>query len=319
MIQDFHLKNISVVETEEFDFKLDSHFKGFFIGSCFSANLFKKFKSLYLNVKDSPFGNIYNPVSLGKSLNTLLNKKEYTEADLINIDGLYHSFDFYSKLGEGDKKDYLNKINTNILESSNFLLESNLLTITLGTAFVYEMGNSVVNNCHKLHSSNFIRRELSIDEIIGALREPLKKLLELNSNINIVITLSPVRHLRDSASENSYSKALLRVAIEKIADELNINYFPSYEILLDELRDYRWYNRDLSHPTETAVDYITERFLDSCKSRELNSYLKRANKIKDLTNHKILNIKSESAEKFIIKRESSINQFKKDYPHIVFN
>lgn len=317
MIDNFHLSNITAVPENKYPFTITPGSKTFFIGSCFSENLYNKFDSLYLNSNLSPFGNVYNPVSIGNSLDILINNRHMAEEDIFNVDGLYQNFNFYSKLGKTDRKEYLNCINDSITKYGKLLLESDLIIITLGTAWVYEKDGKVVNNCHKLPKSSFTRRLLTVSEITESLTEAISTLKSKNKKLNCVITLSPVRHLRDNPSENSLSKSLLRVGIEETLKNTGSHYFPSYEIVLDELRDYRWYNSDLVHPNDEAVNYITERFIRSCASPELTEYLKRVDKVNNLINHKIINPETESSGKFIAKRTRSIEMLKKEYPELI--
>lgn len=309
----FYEESITPVNVKNSPFKLKTSSKSFFIGSCFSTNLFNKFESLHLNVENSPFGNIYNPLSIAQSLGRLLENRQVTTDECFIVDGLYQHFDFHSTYGLTDKKEYTEFLNNSIDEARTNLLSSDLLIITLGTAFIYEQNNKVVNNCHKLHKDQFLRRALTTDEITNALVPILKEIKSINNKIEIVLTLSPVRHLRDDPTENSYSKALLRVAIEQIASQLAIFYFPSYEILLDELRDYRWYDKSLNHPNHRTIEYIISKFINSTADNELKEYIKRAEKLNQLINHKIININSDSTKKFLIKREKTVNQMQKDY------
>lgn len=314
MSRDFHKNNISIVNFKSMPFELNVETRSFFIGSCFSSNLYSRFQELYLNSNISPFGNIYNPISLCNALDRVISNKSITEEECFINDGLYQHFDFYTKLGKPDSGLYVEYINNSISNAHKELLSADLLIITLGTSWVYEINGKVVNNCHRLPKETFKRRLLTIDEITSKLISVLKKLQKKNNKVNIVLTLSPVRHLRDSFEENSLSKAILRVAISNVLKSIKGIYFPSYEIVMDELRDYRWFNDDLAHPTAKAVDYITGRFIESSASDEFISYLKRVEKVNSLINHKINNPYSDSSKNFIIKREKVVKQFIKDFP-----
>lgn len=316
MINKFYQDNVTIVPIEDSPFKLNLRSKSFFLGSCFSTNLFNKYSDLHLNTINSPFGNIYNPVSIRNSLKIILDKKLLEKDQCLNIDGLYQHFDFHSKSGKKDIDTYIKENNELITESHNFLLDSNMLILTLGTSFIFEKDNRVVNNCHKLNKELFTRRSLSVDEITNNLIPILQEIKKLNNKINIVITLSPIRHLRDDPTENSLSKATLRVAIDKITRTVSAYYFPSYEILLDELRDYRWYDKSLNHPNKEAVDYITNRFIDVTSCDELKDYIKRITKINQMINHKVINEDSLTSKKFIQKREIKLKQIQKDYYYL---
>ncbi len=317
MENNFYQNNITIVPVPDTPFKIKTQNSSFFIGSCFAENLYKMFDKLHLNSFISPFGNIYNPKSLGNSLTRLIETKLIRDSECIKIDGIYQHFDFHSKTGSKSLPGFVENTNRLITKSSKELLDCDLLIITLGTAYVFEKEDRVVNNCHKLPKDSFIRRVLTVDEITESLFKPLKKLKALNAKLNIVLTLSPVRHLRDNPSENSYSKAILRVAIEELLQKTNAYYFPSYEILLDELRDYRWYDDSLTHPNRSAVEYIMNRFLEVSETDSLKDYIKRVTKLNTMLNHRIINIDSESTNKFILKTQRTLEMIKKEYKYLI--
>lgn len=313
MNNNFYKNIVTFIPVKETVFKLKPHSTSFFIGSCFATNLCNKFKDLYLNSTNSPFGNIYNPSSLGSALFRIIDLKLIKKEECIKVDGLYQHFAFHSKCGDKNLELYTNNVNNTILKANKALLESELLIITLGSAYVFVKDDIIVNNCHKLPKEKFTRRALTINEIVESILPPLKKLKEINSKVNIVITLSPIRHLRDNPEENSFSKALLRVAIEEIITAIPSYYFPSYEILLDELRDYRWYDKSLNHPNNEAIDYITSKFIDASAGEDLKIYIKRVEKLILMLNHKIINYDRESSVAFIKKRDTILKQLQKDY------
>lgn len=286
----------------------------YFIGSCFSTNLFNNLNDLYLNCHEAPFGNVYNPGSISKCLDRVINNKKVDKEDIIYINNLYQHHDFHSTLGKEDEEKYISNINCELESSYNFLKSSNILVLTLGTAYVYKKNGVIVNNCHKLPKSEFTRELLPIDEIVHSLDKTITNIKKINSNIEIVITLSPVRHLRDSFQKNSLSKSILRVSIYELKKLHKLYYFPSYEILLDELRDYRWYSSDLIHPSKMAIDYIMEKFTNTCGSNSFLNYKNDAEKIKSLLGHKIINPGSETSIKFKETRKRKIDEFIKRYP-----
>lgn len=288
----------------------------FFMGSCFANNLYSRFNNYRLDVLPSPFGNIYNPLSLAKLLTRLLERRDVEENELIYSNGLYQHLDFHSTAGRTTPKEYLDNINPILQKAADFITKADWIVITLGTAFIYEKDEVVVNNCHKLPKNEFNRRAIDIDETIETLGSVFEQLKKRNPSIRTVLTLSPVRHLRDDATENSLSKALLRVIIDKLTTSPQTYYFPSYEILLDELRDYRWYDSSLTHPTEQAVDYIMEKFYLSYGSEEFNLFRKDAEKVLNMLNHKILKPDSDEAIKFLDRRERALRLFKNSYPEI---
>lgn len=293
---------------------LEPESKIYFIGSCFSTNLYNNLKDIYLNCHEAPFGNVYNPGSISKCLDRVIKIKKVDKEDTIYINNLYQHHDFHSTLGKEDGGKYISNINNELESSYNFLKSSNLIILTLGTAYVFKKDGEIVNNCHKLSKSNFTRELLTIDEIVTNLDKTFTNIKELNPDIEIIVTLSPVRHLRDSFQENSLSKSILRVSIDELQKMHKLHYFPSYEILLDELRDYRWYSSDLAHPSKIAVDYIMDKFCSTCGSDSFSNYKNDAIKIKSLIGHKIINPESETSIKFIESKKRKIDEFKRRYP-----
>lgn len=295
---------------------LEPESKLYFIGSCFSSNLYSALSKLYLNCHESPFGNVYNPASISKCINRVINMEKISNSEPIYINNLYQHHDFHSKIGNTNKNEYIANINKDLQNSYSFLSQANFLVITLGTAYAYLKDGQVVNNCHKLPKKEFNRELLSIDEIVRGLDNSIINLKTINPKIEVIITLSPVRHLRDSFEENSLSKSILRVSINELQKKHKIHYFPSYEILLDELRDYRWYSKDLTHPSDMAVEYIIAKFLESCGSSSLKEYCINSNKLNSLLQHKIINPESETSKKFFETRKRKIAEFKKKYPWV---
>ncbi len=312
----FYMNNITTVPEIKTPFKLETKSTSFFIGSCFATNLYNKFDNLLLNSTISPFGNIYNPKSLGNSISRLIKSKKIKPEECFLSGEVYQHFDFHSSLGNPDLKLFVKNINNAIDEASKSLLSADLLVITFGTAFIYEYNGTIINNCHRLNKKNFNRRAMSVTEITDSLLQPLLDIKAINKQLNILFTLSPVRHLRDCPQENSYSKALLRVGIEELCSKIGGFYFPSYEIMMDELRDYRWYDSSLTHPSNSAINYITDRFIESSQSDDLSLYLNRVYKLNSMINHKIMNFDSQESKNYIIKVNNIIEQIKKDYPEV---
>ena len=254
----------TIVEIPKFKWRTGYSKKSVFIGSCFTENIGSKMSELKYNVDINPFGILYNPASVENALLLLLANKRFEKHELILHDGLWHSFSHHGKFSSDDFNDALKIINDRIEFSSNFLKNANFLFITYGTAWIYsyKKTDQVVSNCHKIPASEFTRSKLTIDEIVEQTSMALLKLWNFNPDIKVVFTVSPIRHWKDGAIENQRSKATLLLAIEKIIDECGYErceYFPSYEIAMDELRDYRFYDEDMIHLSNVAVNHIWER------------------------------------------------------------
>jgi hypothetical protein len=288
----------------------------FFIGSCFSEYLYVYLKKHCIHSCTSPFGNTYNPLSVAFTLEMLNQNNVIGEDEVFEHLGLFRHFAFHTKVCMTDKDAYLTAINTRIDSAGAFLRKARVLVITLGTAYayIYRKTGCVVNNCHKLPASEFERRLISKEEIVDTLGKTLKALKKKLPDLFTVITLSPVRHLRDRADENSLSKAVLRCAIEGLLSLPDTWYFPSYEIMLDELRDYRYYADDLCHPSDTAAHYIMERFCESCFTDETRKFIEEIAQLMKAIYHRTVHIETDLYKKFMEKQEKKLSDLKKRYP-----
>ncbi|MBI5542120.1 MAG: GSCFA domain-containing protein [Bacteroidia bacterium] len=259
------------------------------IGSCFAENIGDKLSLAKFNINCNPFGVIYNPVSIQNSFDILEKKRLFTKEDLFFENGLWKSFYHHSKFSDIDLNCTLKTINDNIIFSHEFLKTADYVIITLGTSWIYEFTekNIIVSNCHKTPAVNFKRRLLSIEETINSLNSIVNILKRINSNIKIIFTVSPVRHLKDGHHANTVSKSLLFTALQSIQiNNENIFYFPAYEILMDELRDYRFYADDMIHPSSKAIEYIWEIFSKSYFSTETIELIKEIEDLKRAMQHK---------------------------------
>ena len=226
------------------------------IGSCFSDEIGAQMQQRYLHVTCNPFGTLYNPISIANAINM------DAVPELIEHDGLLHSMAHHGSFSRANREETEQAVRNSIDALQKAMNEASVVIVTFGTAWVYEMNGKVVGNCHKLPESCFSRRRLSVEEIVSA----WKPILERYPDKHWLFTVSPIRHVKDGLHENQISKATLLQAVDKLGD-----YFPSYEIMLDELRDYRFYADDLVHPSSLAVNYIWERFVDTfCTNQTKN-------------------------------------------------
>ena len=235
-------------------------------GSCFTENIASKFLNAGFTIDLNPFGIAYNPASLSHNLNRLFNNNTYTKDDLFKDKNVYHSFSHHSRFSGTDPNEVLKKINSRMEFSSAFLRSANLLIITFGTAYVYRLqsNDEIVSNCHKIPAKFFTYKRLSIEEIVREWSSLINRLREFNPSIRLLFTVSPIRHWKDGAHENQLSKSILLLAVDELLrNHSNCFYFPAYEILLDDLRDYRFYTEDMLHPSSQAVDYIWDIFKES--------------------------------------------------------
>ena len=261
------------------------------MGSCFTENISEKLLQAGFEVHVNPFGIVYNPVSLANGLLDLIRRKIYTETELFLYQEIYHSFSHHSRFSGTDKELVLSKINTTIDEASDFLRQANFLIITFGTATVYRLATSgeVVSNCHKLPAKEFQEERLTVFQIITLWNEIISNLQNLNPKLKILFTVSPIRHWKNGAHANQLNKATLLLALnELIESNTSCYYFPAYELVLDDLRDYRFYAEDLIHPNTQAINYIWEKFGEAYFDRKTVELNKEYEKRQRAMNHRPL-------------------------------
>lgn len=281
---------------------IDYKSKILLLGSCFSENIGDKLGYYKFQTLQNPFGILFQPKAIEKLIVNAINKKEYLESDLIYQNERWHSFDAHSSLSSADKKDILNNLNNAISATKKQLEEASHIIITLGTSWVYRFieSDTIVANCHKIPQKKFLKELLSVDEISEILDAITTLLKSVNKNISVLFTVSPVRHLKDGFIENTQSKAHLIAAIHNIINPReNIFYFPSYEIMMDELRDYRFYAEDMIHPNKTAINYIWDKFITTWFSKESKEVMQEIETIQKGISHKPFNENSEKHQQFL--------------------
>lgn len=311
------------IDISEFPSKMDYSKSMMLLGSCFTENIGQKLIDLKFNVDMNPFGILYNPESIANSLKILLEKRIFTEQDLFSDHGLWNSYSHHSRFSDIDCNAALQKINERIARSNEFLKTADFLIITFGTAWVYELKETgkIVSNCHKVPASEFKRFRLGVHEITEVYRELLEQIWEKNPGIKVIFTVSPIRHWKDGAVENQLSKATLLLAIDQLIrgfGNQRCGYFPSYEIMMDELRDYRFYAEDMLHLSPVATDYIFERFSKVMITSESKEISKKILKLKKSMDHRPVNPKTNEYRDFICLNLSQIDQLSSDFPFIDF-
>ncbi|WP_100612120.1 GSCFA domain-containing protein [Confluentibacter lentus] len=291
------------------------------LGSCFADNMGEKFQYFKFQTTVNPFGIIFNPMSLANIIERSLKQHYYTEKDIFFHNELWHCFDVHSELSNPNKETFLNYLNE-LLDSTNKQLhDSTHIIITLGTSWVYRFVETeqIVANCHKVPQKQFTKELLSVDDITKSLETIVSLINTVNSKVSIIFTVSPVRHIKDGFIENTQSKAHLITAIHSNNQEpATSNYFPSYEIMMDELRDYRFYAEDMLHPNQTAINYIWEKFQQVWISEETIKTMDIVETIQKGLLHKPFNPNSEAHKVFIQKLEAYKLKVQKEHPHIVF-
>jgi len=289
------------------------------IGSCFAENIGRKFQDYRFQILDNPFGVLYNPVSIYNAVKVISDNKNFSQDDLIFAHGEWHSFFHHSDFSNHNPFVCLKSINSKLTEVRKFISSADEIILTYGTAIVYKYKatNEIVSNCHKIAADQFERYRIGMYEAREFIQSTVELLKELNPDLKIILTLSPVRHIKDGPEENQISKAILLLAIHEIVnDDDNIFYFPSYEIVLDDLRDYRFYGEDLIHPSKMAIDYIWGKFADCYFTDKCKILLKEVNKLVRARNHRVRNIHSEENKQFILNQLKLVNRLEKEYPHL---
>ena len=287
------------------------------LGSCFAENIGKKMSDSFFRTDINPFGVLYNPVSVLQSLDLLMSEKQVEEKDLFQHQSLWHSFNHSSLFSDESAELTLEKINNRLNASREFFKSTQILLITFGTAWVFEDVESgkIVANCHKLPANRFRRFRLDFQRIIDEYNPMLRLLKEQIPSLQLIFTVSPIRHWKDGAHENTVSKSTLHLLVDALEKQFDfVHYFPAYEIMMDELRDYRFYDSDMLHPSAVAVNYIWQRFSDTYFSAETQKLKKELEQIRNDLNHRPLHPKSAEYQLFIQHIEKRKAKIKAHYP-----
>ena len=292
------------------------------IGSCFVENIGFYLEKYKFNISINPHGVLYNPISIGNSLQSILDNEQISKKHLFQVNDLWCSLNHHSQFSNSDFQAVLEAINTSTEQAHQQLMEAKVLILTLGSGFAYEFlqQQSIVANCHKIPQKHFKKRLLSVQSIVQQLSKHIENLQKKLPNLQIILSLSPVRHIKDGIIENQRSKATLLLAIHHLIDQFkNVYYFPSYEIILDDLRDYRFYQEDLVHPNGTAIKYVWEYFKRSFFAEKTQELLLEIEKVLLAVGHKPFNPESKKHQQFITSQLNRISQLQSKYPQLDFN
>lgn len=294
--------------------KLGSHILS--AGSCFAQVIGNRLRENKFETFINPFGTIYNPASLFRLIHLSVNKAMPPEDTYVVNNGIHFNYKFHSDFSASNRKDLEAQIAQAITSTHEFLKSAEWVILTLGTAYCYETTNDhtrIVSNCHKMPAKNFRKRILQVEEISHRFEQMLMEIHTLNPQLKFIFTVSPVRHIRDTLIQNSISKAALRVAVELIKENHpeKVHYFPSYEIMTDELRDYRFYKADMIHPSEVAEDHIWKKFVDIYFHKEAIEFLSEWEHIRKALHHKAFRPESMAHQEFIRKTIGNLQQLSK--------
>ena len=309
------------IPVQKSSFPIDYDSKIMLLGSCFVENMGNKFDYFKFQATTNPFGIIFNPVSLKKIIERSVQKNYFSENDIFFHNESWHCFEVHSELSNPDKDTFLESLNDLIRLTNQQLNDSTHIIITLGTSWVYRNieSNEIVANCHKVPQKQFTKELLSINQTEESLQSIISLIHSVNPNCNFIFTVSPVRHIKDGFVENTLSKAHLVAALHFSISQLpSSNYFPAYEIMMDELRDYRFYTEDMLHPNQTAIDYIWIQFFENYISESVFGLMNEIGSIQKGLKHRPFNPNTESHQKFLEATKIKIGKIQEKLQHIHF-
>lgn len=318
-VKRFRMKFRTCIQTDEIQkpaAKIDYQSKIGLIGSCFVENISEKLSYFRFKNWINPHGILFNPKAIEKALVDIKQQKIYARKDLVFENELWHSWHHHSDFSSNTASETIANISKHIQQTTTEIKETTHLILTLGTAWVYHHieTDQLVANCHKIPQKFFVKKILSIDEIVASLRNSIALIKKMNPHIQILLTLSPVRHLKDGMLDNSLSKARLLSAIHQVVSESDASYFPSYEIVLDDLRDYRFYASDMMHPNQTAIDYVWDIFKEVWVASDVFSAMEKVAQIQKGLQHRAFNPNSDKHQQFLKKlvkqQENLFNNYK---------
>jgi len=294
----------------------------FLIGSCFTEHIGKRLQELKFNVLQNPNGILFDPISVSKSLSSYIEPKQYTETDLFYLNELWQSWDHHSIYSGMVAADVINRINEAQLKANDHLKTAGWLIITLGSSFSYRLAdnNQPVANCHRAPGQWFNKHLVPIEETVKSLENSLKKLQDLNPGLNIIFTISPVRHIRDGVVENNRSKARLIEAVHTLIEKYDhIHYFPAYELVIDVLRDYRFYDIDLVHPNYAATEFVFDKFEKHFIAEEAHPFMEEIKRITNGYRHKPFQAETEAHKLFLKNSLESVKSLQSKLPNLDFS
>lgn len=291
------------------------------MGSCFAEHIGQRLARMKFRTVVNPYGVLYNPLSIVEGLARLIDRRPFTEEELHEFpDGGWNTWLHHSRYSHPDKQAAFTAINASVMLASQQLAEADTLIITLGTAWVYRLHETgqVVGNCHKVPERRFVRQRLQVQEIVDALATILRRTCDINPHLHVLFTVSPVRHLKNGLHGNQLSKSTLLLSIDELCCMFpeRCHYFPAYEIVMDELRDYRFYADDMAHPSHQAVEYVWQCFTEHCIDSEAQQFIRQWEKVIRALEHRPFNPQSEQYRQFVRQNLSKIQELKERYPYL---
>ena len=288
------------------------------LGSCFAEAIGQRLFDLLFPIDLNPFGILYNPDSIAAAIRRLMDGSLFTADELTRYDDLYHSLLHHGSFSAPTADECLERINARLSAGAEFLAAADRIIVTFGTSYVYRWKGTgaVVGNCHKMPDSYFRRERLSVDKVVHRWNLLLDSMVRRRPEVKWIFTVSPVRHLRDGAHENNLSKSVLHLLIEKLISTYPTiaNYFPAYELMMDELRDYRFYAEDMCHPSPVAIHYISDRFESTYMDAKTIAWLRRAEALHRDLQHRPIHPDSEAYRRFLVQTKLKLKQLRAELP-----
>lgn len=313
------MKFRTIIQLPEYSFRIGHRQHMLMLGSCFTENIGQKLKNHKFNLEINPFGVIYNPASVLNCLQRIQNGSPYTESELSHDGRMYFSYAHYTRFSHPDKQECLRRINQSLEAAHKQMQVSRTWLITFGTSWVFRHKDSgkIVANCHKQAAKQFNREVLEIEDIVTSWADFMAQAFSAMPGLKVLFTLSPVRHLKDGMIGNQRSKARLLIAIEKLCARFpDATYFPAYEILMDDLRDYRFYTSDLLHPDSQAVAYLWEQFGQAFFSKDTMALNRRIARINKAMAHRQEGSDIKAHQQFAKKMRTEVERLSHDNPHL---
>ena len=298
---------LTKVQIKPSETKIGYQDKILLLGSCFADNIGEKFGEHYFQATVNPFGTLYNPASIMKAIT--LSFEHDNKHYILQHNGLWHSMMHHGSFSHPDKNELLSRYNESLTIMRNALQEASTIVVTFGTSWIYQMEGMVVANCHKIPANRFVRRCMTVQEIV----DMWQSIVDSMPTKHWIFTVSPIRHIKDGLHANQVSKAILLQAV----DQLGKSYFPSYEIMMDELRDYRFYAEDMVHPSNVAVEYIWQRFVETYMTAETQAEMHVLQQLWRDRHHRFLHPESEEAKRFEQRTAEKIQKLQRQYPWLM--
>ncbi len=291
-------------------------------GSCFAQELYERLLNNKFQLIQHPFGIVFNPLSIARQFGQVISNYQFQQSELVLHNGLYNSFDHHGSFSNHEPEKMIQSINTQIESAHQSLKKISFLILTLGSAQYYQYleNQNIVANCHKIPQIQFNKQRAEPNEIVNALEKIFHSFHQINPNLKIILSISPVRYLKDGFIENTRSKASLLLAADYLCKKFTfVHYFPAYEIFMDDLRDYRYVKDDLVHPNKAAVDYIWSYFEEAYLSEASKKLILELGQFYKLLDHRVLSSHSSDYQSYLIRLKNELNGLEKNYKHIDFS